>query len=133
MLRFVFFIALFAAVLYAAFWLLDRRKGGGGTKGVKPIPRGPVGPDDDEDFLRELERRRRHSNNGRPKDAQPKNTPPKNAPPTNGSGPRPAPDQHPKSSQAEDAKAKDAQPEDARPEPQPNTSPKDGQPNDGEA
>ncbi len=62
MLRVVVFLALFAAVVYATFWLIDRRNnGGGGPKGAKPIPRGPVGPDDDEDFLRELERKRRHS------------------------------------------------------------------------
>ena len=114
MLRFVVFIALFAMVVYAGFWLLDRRNGGGGKKAAKPIPRGPVGPDDDEDFLRELERRRRHSKdgqaqngpakngqspnghsqngqspNGQPKDVQPKKTPPKAAP-----------DQHPKDPQA---------------------------------
>ena len=62
MLRLVVFLALFAAVVYACFWLIDRRnKGGGGLNGAKPIPRGPVGPDDDEEFLRELERKRRHS------------------------------------------------------------------------
>src|SRR6186997_2199814 len=82
MLRFVVFIALFAMVVYAGFWLLDRRRGGGGKKAAKPIPRRPVGPDDDEDFLRELERRRRHSKdgaskNGNPKDVHPKKTPPK--------------------------------------------------------
>jgi hypothetical protein len=67
MLRFVVFLALFAAVVYATFWLIDRRnKGGGGGQGGgptggKPIPRRPMGPDDDEDFLRELERKQRHS------------------------------------------------------------------------
>ncbi len=62
MLRLVVFLALFAAVVYAAFWLIERRsKGGGGNRGGHPTPRGPVGPDDDEDFLRELERKRRHS------------------------------------------------------------------------
>ena len=80
MLRFVVFIALFAVVVYAGFWLLDRRKGGGGKKGAKPIPRGPVGPDDDEDFLRELERRRRHSKDGEPKNGKPKDVQPKNVP-----------------------------------------------------
>ena len=62
MLRLVVFLALFAAVVYAIFWLIERRNnGGGGGEGAKPIPRGPVGPDDDEDFLRELERKRRHT------------------------------------------------------------------------
>ncbi len=67
MLRLVVFLALLAAVVYAFFWLLERRsQGGGGSagsrggRGPRPTPRGPVGPDDDEDFLRELERRRRH-------------------------------------------------------------------------
>ena len=122
MLRIVAFIALFAVVVYAAFWLLDRRKGGRGKKAAKPMPRGPVGPDDDEDFLRELERRRRHSKDGKPKNSQPKNSQPKDGPPKQ--APRPAKDQHPKGPQAKDAQAKDAQP---------NPHPTDGKPNDGEA
>jgi hypothetical protein len=62
MLRLVFFLALFAAVVYATFWLIERRsKGTGGNTGGKPVPRGPVGPDDDVDFLRELDRKQRHS------------------------------------------------------------------------
>jgi hypothetical protein len=70
MLRFVVFLAFFAAVVYAFFWLLERRnQGGGGNGGHKPVPRGPVGPDDDEDFLRKLDweqRRTRH-----PRDEEP--------------------------------------------------------------
>ena len=127
MLRFVVFIALFAVVVYAGFWLLDRRKGGGGKKAAKPIPRGPVGPDDDEDFLRELERKRRHSKdaekNGKPKDVQPKNGQPKNV------QPKKAP---PKSTPPKDSQAKDDQP-DTQPEPQPKPQPTEGKPTDGEA
>lgn len=66
MLRFVVFLALFAAVVYAVFWLIDRRSQGGSPGGGPLLPRGPVGPDDDDDFLRELERRRRHSKGGAP-------------------------------------------------------------------
>jgi len=74
MLRLVVFLLFFAAVLYAVFWLLDQRGGrnkgprrpGGGDPGGRPAPRGPVGPDDDEDFLRELDwqRRKRHDHGG---------------------------------------------------------------------
>ena len=66
MLRLVVFLAFLAAVLYAVFWLVDKRRAarggpdGGGTGG-RTVPRGPVGPDDDEDFLRELDRKRRHT------------------------------------------------------------------------
>ncbi len=59
MLRLLLFLALLAAVVYAVFWLIERRSRGGGSGG-RAVPRGPVGPDDDEDFLRELERKRRH-------------------------------------------------------------------------
>ena len=133
MLRFVVFIALFAVVVYAGFWLLDRRKGGGGgKKAAKPIPRGPVGPDDDEDFLRELERKRRHSKdaekNGKPKDVEPKNGQPKNGQPKNVQ-PKQTP---PKSPPPKDPQAKDDQP-DAQPEPQPKPQPTEGKPTDGEA
>ena len=64
MLRLVVFLALFAGVVYATFWLIGRRSRGGGSAGNtggRPAPRGPVGPDDDEDFLRELDRKKRHS------------------------------------------------------------------------
>ena len=65
MLRFVVFLAFFAAVVYAFFWLLERRNQPAGaarrhSSGSRAVP---VGPDDDEDFLRELDweqRRTRH-------------------------------------------------------------------------
>ncbi len=65
MARLIVFLVLLAVVVYAVFWLIDRRNEAGGHKddpdgGQLRRPRGPVGPDDDEEFLRELERRRRH-------------------------------------------------------------------------
>jgi hypothetical protein len=67
-LRFAFYLALIAAIIYAVFWVLDRRASPGPRRplgpGHTPPPRGPVGPDDDPDFLAQLERRRRHDNNG---------------------------------------------------------------------
>jgi hypothetical protein len=122
MLRFVVFIALFAVVVYAGFWLLDRRKGGGGPKAAKPIPKGPVGPDDDEDFLRELERRRRHSKSDQSKNGRPSSNPPKDSQPKSG----PANGKQPKDPKAEEAK-------DAEPKPQPKAQPTEGKPNDGDA
>ena len=74
MLRLVVFLLFLAAVLYAVFWLLDQRaartggtpRRGGGDAGGRPVPRGPVGPDDDDDFLRELDwkNRKRHEHDG---------------------------------------------------------------------
>ena len=63
MIRFVVILALFAAVVYATFWIIDRRSQGGGGGGLagSRCPARPVGPDDDEDFLRELDRKQRHS------------------------------------------------------------------------
>lgn len=64
--RFVVYLLLLAALLYAVFWAIDRRRSSGGSGGASgsrpptpPKPRGPVGPDDDEAFLRDLERKRR--------------------------------------------------------------------------
>lgn len=63
MLRLVVFLALFAAVVYATVWLIEQR-GQGGDGGGRAVPRAPLGPDDDEDFLRELDRKKRHSQDG---------------------------------------------------------------------
>jgi hypothetical protein len=56
MLRVFFYVVLLAAVIYAVFWAIGRRNQPPTTTEF----RGPVGPDDDEDFLRKLERERRH-------------------------------------------------------------------------
>lgn len=58
MIRFVVMLLLLAAVLYGVFWAIDRRNASGSRPSSRPLPRGPVGPDDDETFLRDLERRR---------------------------------------------------------------------------
>jgi hypothetical protein len=58
--RFVFLLLLLAAALYGVFWAIDRRNSGGAAGPARPVPRGPVGPDDDEAFLRDLDRDRRH-------------------------------------------------------------------------
>ena len=68
MIRFVVWLLLLAAVLYAVFWAIDRRDGGRPRppRRVPRPPRGPVGPDDDEAFLRDLERRRRREQGDHP-------------------------------------------------------------------
>ena len=65
MLKFLLVVAVFAALVYALMWAIERRRAGG--SGARPSrPRrtqGPppkqVAPDDDEDFLRWLDRKRR--------------------------------------------------------------------------
>ncbi|MGO4256493.1 hypothetical protein [Marmoricola sp. RAF53] len=59
MIRFVVYLLLLAAVLYGVFWAIDRRNSGGSADPARPLPPGPKGPDDDEAFLRDLERERR--------------------------------------------------------------------------
>ncbi len=67
-------VLLFAAAVYALMWALERRRAGGGP-GSAPPAGGPLGrsrlgrgarpqarqvaPDDDEDFLRWLDRKRK--------------------------------------------------------------------------
>ena len=68
MLKFLLVVAVVGLVTYLAVRLVQRRLPGGGTPTARrPLP-GPrpkpkpkmVAPDDDEDFLRDLERKRRH-------------------------------------------------------------------------
>ncbi len=68
-------VLLFAALVYALMWALERRRAGGSGgsgRGLKRRgrPQGPpprqVAPDDDEDFLRWLDRKRRKDKGGAP-------------------------------------------------------------------
>lgn len=62
MFRIFVWVALLAAVVYAVVWLVDRQskgsrnRGGGSSPLARPAPKGP---DDDDEFLRDLEWRRR--------------------------------------------------------------------------
>ena len=61
MLKVLLVVIVFAAVTYAIVRLLERR--GAPRRRTRPAPRPdprPFGPDDDEDFLRDLDRKRRH-------------------------------------------------------------------------
>ena len=67
MLKFLLVVAVFAALVYALMWALERRRAGGaGGSGARPSikrrnaapPTRQVAPDDDEDFLRWLDRKR---------------------------------------------------------------------------
>jgi hypothetical protein len=63
-LKVLFVVVLFAAVTYAVFRMMDRRHAPGtpSAGGGPSRSRGParqVAPDDDEDFLRSLDRKRR--------------------------------------------------------------------------
>ena len=66
MLKLLLVVVLFAALTYAALRVIERRAAPGGPSAGprtrRPAPR-PVAPDDDEDFLRWLDRKR-------PKDPQ---------------------------------------------------------------
>ena len=65
MLKVLLVVAVFAVVTYAVIRLLERRSGSGSPSAAEGRPRmggsttRPVAPDDDEDFLRWLDRKRR--------------------------------------------------------------------------
>jgi hypothetical protein len=55
-------VLLFAALTYTVFWLIERRRAGSRPARRKTPPRPrprTIAPDDDEEFLRDLNRRRR--------------------------------------------------------------------------
>jgi hypothetical protein len=59
--KFLLVVLVFAALVYTMFWLLERRRAGGPAARRttnRPTPR-TIGPDDDEEFLRDLNRRNR--------------------------------------------------------------------------
>lgn len=66
MLKFLLVIAIFALATYLTVRMLERRAGNSkrpaaGRPRPQPRPRPkPVAPDDDEDFLRDLDRKRKH-------------------------------------------------------------------------
>lgn len=70
MLRVVVWLLVLAALVYLTFWVIDRRVTSDDIDDDEPRPArkpqrphpptgGPVGPDDDDEFLRELDRRHR--------------------------------------------------------------------------
>jgi len=73
-LKFLLVVALFAALVYALMWSIERRRAAGASGGSVGRPRPPfkrrprpktkqVAPDDDEDFLRWLDRKRKNDKN----------------------------------------------------------------------
>lgn len=65
MLKFLLVVALFAAATYLTIRVIQRRgvlppAAGRSPWPQRPAPRRTVAPDDDEDFLRDLDRKRRH-------------------------------------------------------------------------
>lgn len=58
--KFLLVVLVFAAAVYFAFWLLERHRAPAGprARAARPVPR-TVAPDDDEEFLRDLNRRNR--------------------------------------------------------------------------
>lgn len=69
MIRVALMLMVMAALLWLFFWALQRRSGRSGPQAPgRPRPAAPRGPDDDEDFLREIDRRRRRQQRERDAD-----------------------------------------------------------------
>lgn len=85
--KFLLILVLVAAAIYAVLWAWERRRAARGA-----VQRRVVGPDDDEDFLRWLDRKGRGSGQGRkPGSPPPGKTPekPDSAAPDEGEDPSP--------------------------------------------
>ena len=70
MLRVLLVVALVAGLIYLSFWMLERRRAAGEAQqhpsrrpGRKQPPPRFVAPDDDDEFLRDLDRKRRQGDN----------------------------------------------------------------------
>ena len=66
MLKLLLVVAIVAGLVYAVLWALERRRAAGAALRQHPSsrrqtrrPQRTVAPDDDEDFLRDLDRKRR--------------------------------------------------------------------------
>ena len=78
--KFLLVIVVFAAIVYTIFWLIERRRARRSPRPItgRSLPhKRTLGPDDDEDFLRELERRRRKAARDKQANQPPKDTAPK--------------------------------------------------------
>ena len=66
--KFLLVVIVFAALVYTIFWLIERRRGTAPSPRRAPSrpARRTVAPDDDEDFLRDLNRRNRRRDQDKP-------------------------------------------------------------------
>lgn len=62
--KFLLVVVAFAALVYGVFWLIERRRVGAPPPRSRPTPppNRSVAPDDDAKFLRDLDRKRRRTN-----------------------------------------------------------------------
>jgi hypothetical protein len=65
-LKILLVVAVLAVAIYLLVRVIERRglrrrgDGGDGGGGTRPVQRGPLGPDDDPEFLWNLDKRKRH-------------------------------------------------------------------------
>ena len=75
MLKFLLVVAVVAVAVYLLVRVIERRgvrRRGDGGSGGKAVPRRPIGPDDDPEFLWDLDKRKRRPK--RPEDPGPEPT-----------------------------------------------------------